>query len=135
MKNKTNKQNYSPRSCDKTLTASRETGIEEIACLTCQGGWPAICSRSSSVSLNLAKEYLASVVEADVSDLGPNRSPVLIRSVLRSYARFVSSQRKMTEILKDVNANNHISIDILQSCIDMLKAMFVIDELDAWNLV
>ena len=118
---------------DKTLTASRETGIEEIAHLTCRGGWPAICSRSNSVSLNLAKEYLASVIEADVSDLGPNRSPALIRSVLRSYARFISSQGKMTEILKDVNTNNHISIDILQSCIDVLKAMFVIDELDAWN--
>lgn len=54
---------------------------------------------------------------------------------MRSYARNISSQAKISRIYQDMLTNeaDTISQDTIYSYIKALKGMFVIEELEAWN--
>jgi predicted AAA+ superfamily ATPase len=73
--------------------------------------------------------------EADISKSDDrSRNPVLVRFLLRAYARHVSTIDSDTTLYSDVRARHGDTTD--QTLIDYLKALkrlYVIDEVAAWN--
>lgn len=109
--------------------------VEDIAYVICRGGWPASIGKSARASSLITSSYVDAVCESDVSRLDENmKNPQRIRSILRSYARNVSTLATKATIRKDVIANDqNISEATFFSYLNALERLFVIEDIPAWN--
>ena len=109
--------------------------IEELIFSACRGGWPATLRRKSDAAkLMTAREYVTNICETDISTVdGVRRNPVWTNLVLRSYARNLSTLAKKSCLLQDVSANaESMSSVTLDSYLNALERLFVIEDIDAW---
>lgn len=110
--------------------------IEDIAYLTCRGGWPWATLVPKDVALDQAFDYVDSVIKRDVLRVDKvKRSPERTRLLLRSYARNISQQVSYSTIRKDMLSNDASTLDedTVADYIKALKKLFVIEDLTAWN--
>ena len=127
----------------KTLFESDEDPIgknylelTDIAYLVCRGGWPTACEQKGEIALDRAFDYYDAVVNEDISRVDEvQRSPERAKLLMRSYARNQGTQTSIEAIRQDMIANDLDSLDAktVQSYIDALKKIFVIEDLPAWN--
>ena len=113
-----------------------DLSIDDIAYLTCRGGWPWATLISKEVALDQAFDYVDSVIKRDIQRVDKvKRSPERTRLLLRSYARNISQQVSYATIRKDMLANdaNTLDEDTVADYIKALKNLFVIEDLAAWN--
>ena len=118
------------------LTGANSLEIEDIAFLTCRGGWPTASNQTGEIALDRAFDYYDAVVNEDISRVdGVRRSPERAKLLMRSYARNQGSQTSIEAIRQDMLANDTNSLDAktVQSYIDALKKIFVIEDMPAWN--
>lgn len=83
-----------------------------------------------------ATDYLDLVIEEDISRVdGVERNPARARAIMRSYARFQGSQTPVSQITRDIRANDldSISDDTVNSYLNALRQIFVITDMPAWN--
>ena len=120
-----------------TLEPQRnDLNIDDIAFLTCRGGWPWATLISEEVALDQAFDYVDSFVNNDILRVDKvRRSPERTKLLLRSYARNVSQQISYATIRKDMLANDASTLDedTVADYIKALKKLFVIEDLMAWN--
>ena len=120
-----------------TLEPQRnDLNIDDIAFLTCRGGWPWATLISEEVALDQAFDYVDSVVNNDILRVDKvRRSPERTKLLLRSYARNVSQQISYATVRKDMLANDASTLDedTVADYIKALKKLFVIEDLMAWN--
>lgn len=111
--------------------------IDQLAFLTCRGGWPkATLKKSKKAALLQAKEYYEAVCRSDISRVDDvERDSELTKRLLRSYARNQGSQASAGTILADIKANESelLSENTIYSYIKALKKIFVIEDSLAWN--
>lgn len=110
--------------------------IENLAYLTCRGGWPWATLISKDVALDQAFDYVDSVIKRDILRVDKvKRSPERTRLLLRSYARNISQQISNATIRKDMFSNDASTLDedTVADYIKALKKLFVIEDLAAWN--
>ena len=113
-----------------------DLNIDDIAYLTCRGGWPWATLISKEVALDQAFDYVDSVIKRDIQRVDKvKRSPERARLLLRSYARNISQQASHATIRKDLLANDASTLDedTVADYIKALKKLFVIEDLVAWN--
>lgn len=109
--------------------------IEELIFAACRGGWPSsLRKKSKDAKLLVASDYLRNVCESDISTVdGVMRNPALAELILKSYARNLSTLAKKTIIYKDIVANAEgISMPTLDSYLNALERLFVIEDMEAW---
>lgn len=109
---------------------------ERTAFLICRGGWPDIFNfESDEDSLEISKNYITAVCESDISKIdGTYRDARLTRLILQSYARLDSSIESNQTLIKDVKANNNnVSDRTINEYLSILKKLYIIDEIPAWN--
>lgn len=102
----------------------------------CRGGWPQSLNVRRKVALQIAMDYCDTVVRNDLSRVdGVNRSMERAKRVMRSYARFQGSQSSISSIGKDISANETETVgdDTVNSYINALKKIFVVEDSPAWN--
>lgn len=110
--------------------------IDDIAYLVCRGGWPSSTTKNERAALRQAYNYYDAVVKSDISRVdGVARSTERAKLLMRSYARFQGSQTSLSAICKDmiVNDDDTLSEKTVQSYINALKKIFVIEDMPAWN--
>ena len=110
--------------------------LDELVFAACRGGWPAVLDLKTDASrLAIAKDYVANVCETDISTVdGVQRNPALARTILRSYARNLSTLADATSIRKDVIATmESLSPTTLDSYLNALRRLFVVEDADAWS--
>lgn len=113
-----------------------EMDIEELAYLTCRGGWPWATLIPQSVALDQAFDYVDSVIQKDIQRVDKTkRNPDRARLLLRSYARNISQQISYNTIRKDMLSNDASTLDedTVADYVKALKKLFVIEDLAAWN--
>lgn len=101
----------------------------------CRGGWPATLQMNEKSSMMIARDYVNSVCENDISAIDKKqRNPKIARQILRSYARNISTLAKKTAILADITAAGDISLsmDSFDDYISALETLYVIQDIDAW---
>ncbi len=109
---------------------------ERMAFLICRGGWPDIFNiEDEDVSLSIAKNYITAVCESDISRIdGISRNTELARLILRAYARLDSTIESNQTLISDVIANNNNVTDrTINDYLAILKKLYIIDEIPAWN--
>lgn len=117
-------------------TQTNDLTIDDIAYLTCRGGWPWATLISKEVALDQAFDYVDSVVNNDIQRVdGVRRNPERARLLLRSYARNISQPIPYSTIRKDMLANDSSTLDedTVYDYIKALKKLYVIEDLAAWN--
>lgn len=115
---------------------TNELTIDDIAYLTCRGGWPWATLIPKEVALDQAFDYVDSVVNKDIQRVdGVKRSSERAKLLLRSYARNISQQIPHSTIKKDMLANDSSTLDddTVADYIKALKKLYVIEDLPAWN--
>ncbi len=117
-------------------TQSNDLTIDDIAYLTCRGGWPWATLIPKEVALDQAFDYVDSVVNKDIQRVdGVKRNPERAKSLLRSYARNISQPISYSTIRKDMLANDSSTLDedTVADYVKALKKLYVIEDLAAWN--
>lgn len=110
--------------------------VDDIAYLTCRGGWPWATIISKDVALDQAFDYVDSVTQRDIQRVDKvKRSAERAKLLLRSYARNISQQVSYSTIRKDMLSNDASTLDedTVADYIKALKKLFVIEDLAAWN--
>lgn len=108
---------------------------EKIAHVLCRGGWPASLKTDEETSLNIAKSYIDVLCDSDISRIdGIKRDPFLARTILKSYARQVSTIDSNTSLYNDIKTNySDVSEKTIMDYLNTLKKLYIIEEIDAWN--
>lgn len=112
-----------------------DLSIEDLVFATCRGGWPAsLNKKTKKAQLFVVSSYVDNICESDASTVdGVKRDPQRVRTILRSYARNISTLATDKTLLKDIKANySDISQPTYYSYIDALNRLFVINNVPAW---
>ena len=109
--------------------------LEELAFLTCRGGWPSVVGMRGKTALDQSFDYVESVTESDISKPdGVSRDPDTARRIMHSYARLQGTQAAYT-IIRDDIANHEVDSfneDTIASYVGALKKIFVVEDMKAW---
>ena len=110
--------------------------LEDVAFLTCRGGWPQSTFLEGDLALDQAFDYVDAVTGVDIQRVDDvKRSPERARLLLRSYARNIAQQVSYGTIKADMMSNDAKSLDedTVADYIQALKRLFVVEDLEAWN--
>ena len=118
------------------IYAKNRVDIASLCFLICRGGWPYSLSLDAEIALDVPNDYTEGVINSDVSRVdGVNRNPERTRNILRSYARNQGTHISLDVIRNDIKENGSKEIDTLtiQSYLNALRRIFVIEDVKAWN--
>ena len=111
--------------------------LEKIAFYICRGGWPIAVTAPQDIALEITKNYWNGlfIFEESENERFRNKKPEIIKMILRSYARNISSEATIATIISDVRQSNERNMDTktFNNYLDAIKDIFIIDDLQAWN--
>ncbi len=109
--------------------------VEELIFAACRGGWPSsLFKKSDAAKLFEAKDYINAIANNDMSTVdGKKKAPDLVKAILASYARNVSTLASFSTMLKDIASNYaEVSRPTFDTYMNALNRLYVTDELSAW---
>lgn len=108
--------------------------IEELIFAACRGGWPSsVSKKKDKAKLLVAQSYFEGLCREDMINVdGVKRNETTSRLLLRSYARNISTVASNQSIIKDINANTVISESTYYDYVNVLKKLYVIQDVEAW---
>lgn len=118
------------------IAGVNELELEDIAYLSCRGGWPRATFMEKEIALEQAFDYYNAIVQSDVSKVdNVTRNPERVKHLMKTYARNLGTQVSNETLKKDMVGNDTFSLDTdtVFSYINALKKIFVIEEAPAWN--
>ncbi len=109
--------------------------IEKFAFLICRGGWPSSISLKESAALQMATNYVESVINMDVQRVdGVDKNPDRVRALMCSLARNISTMASAQTIIDDTTANDiSITPKTLSVYLNALRRIFVVEDIRAWQ--
>ena len=120
--------------------ANDDFSIEEAAYLVCRGGWPISVRAQQAgrdVALDVTRNYYNSlfVFEDCDNERFRNKRPEVLKMIVRSYARNISTEASIETILSDVRQSNERTMDrkTFDDYAEALRDIFVLYDMDAWN--
>ncbi len=119
-----------------SVYATSSLSLEDVAFLTCRGGWPISTYLSGKSALSQAIDYYDAVVHSDISRVDDvKRDPETTKRIMASYARNQGTQASDETLVSDIKVNEDDSLNVktVRSYIEALKKIFVIEDMKAWN--
>lgn len=109
--------------------------LQDIAFVMCRGGWPGALGLEKDDALEVAFNLVEELVNVDIHKVdNTEKNPDRVRSILRSYARNISTMATATTIMTDVRANDiSITDKTLSNYLTALKRLFIVEDLKAWQ--
>ena len=111
--------------------------LTDIAYLLCRGGWPDSLTKSRRAALETSHSYVQAIIESDVSRVDNTlRNPQRILLLMRSLARLQGTQTSVRVLRDDMLANDEgsLSENTVNSYLNALRKIFVIEDLPAWSV-
>lgn len=116
--------------------ASSTLTIEGLCQAITRGGWPQATFLAPADATATARDYFQAVVKQDISRVDEvSRDEARARRLMRSYARLQGSQAAIATIQADMRAHEAqtMSPDTINSYLEALRRIFVIEDLPAWS--
>lgn len=114
-----------------------EISLEYIAFLICRGGWPISVRAPKDIAVEITKNYYNGlfVFEYCENERFRNKKPEVLKMILKSYARHISTEAAISTIIADVRQSNERTMDpkTFDDYMEALKDLYVIEDLPAWN--
>jgi len=120
---------------ETNITGVCNHNLERLAFLICRGGWPEVMFDDENLALDAALDYLETLTDKDITDVDEiKRNPLRAKTILRAYARNISTPARLTTIQGDIEANDAV-LDprTLDSYINAFEKLFVIEDVIAWS--
>ena len=120
-----------------TWDMNQDFTLEDVAFLLCRGGWPIAVLAPRDIALEITKNYYNGlfVFEDSENERFRNRKPEVLRMILRSYARNISSEAAVSTIISDIRQSNERTMDTktYDDYMEALKDLYIIEDMEAWN--
>lgn len=114
-----------------------EFTLDDVAFLVCRGGWPISVLAPKEIALEITKNYYSGLFtfEDSENEKFRNKKPEVLRMILRSYARNISTEAAVSTIISDIRQSNERTMDTktYDDYMEALKDLYIIEDLDAWN--
>jgi len=121
----------------ETFDGNEDFRLPDVAFLICRGGWPISVISDKEVSLDVTRNYYNSlfVFEDCDNENFRNKRPEILKMILRSYARNISSEASKQTIIEDVRQSNERTMDAktFDDYLEALGDLFIISDIEAWN--
>ena len=122
---------------DYPLDMNSEFTLEDVAFLLCRGGWPIAVQAPRDIALEITKNYYGGlfIFEDSENERFRNKKPEVLRMILRSYARNISTEAAVSTIIWDIRQSNERSMDTktYEDYMEALKDLYIIEDMEAWN--
>ena len=121
---------------DCLLRGNSKLTLDDIAFLICRGGWPMAIDVPEDVALQQAIDYYDAVVNEDISRIdGARKENAYVKRLMRAYARNQGAQIWIDTLLNDLleSESFETSNKTATKYINLLKKIFVIEDMEAWN--
>ena len=118
-----------------SIRGESNTGLKQIANIIIRGGFPKNLNLTEPQVKITNKGYINLLVNEDIKKVdGVSRDPDKVLSLLKSYARNISTTATDATIKKDME-NEGIKIDdkTFLDYVNTLKKLFIIDNVKAWS--
>ena len=114
-----------------------EISLNDIAFLICRGGWPISVQAPKEIAIEITKNYYNGlfVFEDCENERFRNKRPDVLRMILRSYARHISTEAAVSTIISDIRQSNERTMDpkTFADYMEALKDLYILEDLPAWN--
>lgn len=114
-----------------------EFTLDDVAFLLCRGGWPVSVLAPREIALEVTKNYYGGlfVFEDSENERFRNKKPEVLRMILRSFARNISTEAAVSTILADIRQSNERTMDVktYDDYMEALKDLYIIEDMEAWN--
>lgn len=111
--------------------------LDDVAFLLCRGGWPISVLAPKDIAIEITKNYWNGlfVFEDCENERFRNKKPEVLKMILRSYARHISTEAAISTIITDVRQSNERTMDpkTFDDYMEALKDLYIIDDMSAWN--
>ena len=110
--------------------------IDKLAKLLVRGGWPQLVNSNNELPQLIIKSYISNIVNDDMQRIdGKSRDVKKINMVLKSLSRNESTLVTNQKILQDIKtySDESISINTLEDYLDVLRRLFLIDEIPSYS--
>lgn len=119
------------------IEGSSSLNMDDIAFLICRGGWPkSLNKKTEKAALKQVTEYYEAITRSDISRVDDVvRDERRAKRLMRSYARMQGGQVSIGTITADIKVNEAegISDVTIESYLNALRKIFVIEDMPAWN--
>lgn len=111
--------------------------LDDVAHLLCRGGWPISVLAPKNIAIEITKNYWNGlfVFEDCENERFRNKKPEILKMIVRSYARHISSEAAISTIIGDVRQSNERTMDpkTFDDYMEALKDLYIIEDMSAWN--
>lgn len=111
--------------------------LNDVAFLLCRGGWPVSVISDRDIALEITGNYWNGlfVFEDCENERFRNKRPEILKMIVRSFARHVSTEAAISTIVADVRQNNERTMDTktFDDYMEALKDLYIVEDLEAWN--
>ena len=111
--------------------------LENVTHLICRGGWPISVLAPQEIALEITKNYWNGlfVFEDCENERFRNKKPEVLKMIVRSHARHISTEAAISTIIADVRQNNERTMDAktFDDYMEALKDLFIIEDMEAWS--
>lgn len=111
--------------------------LEDVAHLLCRGGWPISVLAQKEIAIEITKNYWNGlfVFEDCENERFRNKKPEVLKMIVKSYARHISTEAAISTIIADVRQSNKRTMDskTFDDYVEALKDLYLIEDMQAWN--
>lgn len=122
---------------DSPWDLNTEWNLENVAHAVCRGGWPISVLAQKEIAIEITRNYYNGlfVFEDCENERFRNKDPEILKMIVRSYARHISTEAAKTTIVQDVRQSNERTMDAktFDDYMEALKDLYILEDLQAWN--
>ena len=111
--------------------------LNDVAYLICRGGWPISVLAPEEISIEITKNYWNGlfVFEDCENERFRNKKPEVLKMIVRSYARHISTEAAISTIIADVKQSNERKMDekTFDDYKEALQDLYILEDMPAWN--
>ena len=111
--------------------------LNDVAYLICRGGWPISVLAPEEISIEITKNYWNGlfVFEDCENERFRNKKPEVLKMIVRSYARHISTEAAISTIIADVRQSNERKMDekTFDDYKEALQDIYILEDMPAWN--
>lgn len=116
---------------------NEEFTLENVAYLMCRGGWPVSVLAPKEIAIEVTKNYWNGlfVFEDCENERFRNKKPEVLKMIIRSFARHISTEAAISTIIADVRQSNERTMDTktFDDYMEALKDLYIVEDMEAWN--
>lgn len=120
---------------DGDFTPSLDPGLSVPALVECivAGGWPALVDASPREAQRWIRDYLRTIVEIDLPQMGVRRDPESLHRLLASLARGTGTDMTAQAVANDVaGPDRPVHRDTIAMYLDHLNRLMITEDVPAW---